>query len=164
MDTNSSTKSQSIPKSLPKHKPKITFVRLLAGLFTVVCVAAVVFWFYNIRQPGVSYQPPEQNQSTTVQTSLTLQTPTGVSLSNQVEDTTPAKPLTTEAALKKHIEHLATTIGERNLRTYQKLCDAADFIEAEYKSYGYKPARQTYQRQWDSGNACAGQALRQVCS
>lgn len=148
MDTNSSTKSPSIPKSLPKHKPKITFVRLLAGLFTVVCVAAVVFWFYNIRQPGVSYQPPEQNQSTTVQTSLALQTPSGVSPSvpaNQVEGTTPAKSLTTEAALKKHIEHLATTIGERNLRTYQKLCDAADFIEAEYKSYGYKPARQTYQ-------------------
>ena len=32
-----------------------------------------------------------------------------------------------------------------NLRTYDKLNEAADYIEAEFKSYGYKPARQTYQ-------------------
>lgn len=50
-----------------------------------------------------------------------------------------------EATLKKHVEHLATTIGERNLAHYEKLCDAADYIEAEFKNYGLTPTRQIFE-------------------
>jgi hypothetical protein len=54
------------------------------------------------------------------------------------------KELDFESALKAHVEHLATTIGERNLKKYDELCEAADYIETEFKNYGLKPARQTF--------------------
>lgn len=50
-----------------------------------------------------------------------------------------------EAPLKAHVEHLATTIGERNLGHYKELCAAADYIENEFKSYGYAPTRQSFE-------------------
>ncbi len=50
-----------------------------------------------------------------------------------------------EAALKKHVEHLATTIGERNLDHYDELCEAADYIETEFKNYGLLPTRQAFE-------------------
>jgi len=130
---------------LTKPKRKITFGRLLLGLLAVLAVAAIVFWFFNIRQPGVSYQRPDSNESIT---SASLQQPVQVpplATTNGTDDDAAEKPLTTAAALKKHVVHLATTIGERNLRTYDKLNEAADYVEAQFKSYGYKPARQTYQ-------------------
>ena len=139
--------AQPAPQHLPQTKPKITFFRLVFGLLVAVVIAAFVFWLFNIRQPGVSYQRTVEPVPANPQTPLVIQSPANsvpAAATTQAADV-PEKPLTTEQALKKHVVHLATTIGERNLRTYDKLCDAADYIEAEYKSYGYKPARQTYQ-------------------
>jgi Zn-dependent M28 family amino/carboxypeptidase len=39
---------------------------------------------------------------------------------------------------------LATTIGPRNLVHYKALCQSADWIEAQFKAYGYKPTRQRF--------------------
>ena len=50
-----------------------------------------------------------------------------------------------ESLLKGHVEHLATTIGERNLQHYDSLCKAADYIEKEFETYGFKPSRQTFE-------------------
>ena len=44
-----------------------------------------------------------------------------------------------EATLKSHVEH-----GERNLSHYESLCLAADYVETEFKKYGLKPTRQTF--------------------
>ena len=139
--------TQSILQHPPKTKPKITFFRSIIGLLAVVAIAAFVFWFFNIRQPGNSYQQAVDPDPANRQVPSATQSPaeSGPAVAANQAAVAQEKPLTTEQALKKHVVHLATTIGERNLRTYDKLCDAADYIEAEYKSYGYKPARQTYQ-------------------
>ena len=50
-----------------------------------------------------------------------------------------------EATLKKHVEHLAITIGERNLLHYEELCAAADYIETEFENLGLNPERQTFE-------------------
>ena len=141
--------AQTQPTSQPllKTKPKITLTRFVLGLLVLLCIAAIVFWYFNIRQPGASFQRPTPSESaanTTVALQQQIQAEPSTT-SNQTDKEAADKPLTTAAALEKHIVHLATTIGERNLRTYDKLCDAADYVEAEFKSYGYKPARQTYQ-------------------
>jgi len=39
-----------------------------------------------------------------------------------------------EATLKGHVEHLATTIGERNLLHHAALGKAADYIEEQFKT------------------------------
>lgn len=49
-----------------------------------------------------------------------------------------------QPTLEKHVKHLATTIGERNLQHYDELCEAADYIESEFKNYGLTPTRQTF--------------------
>lgn len=54
------------------------------------------------------------------------------------------KEPTFEQLLRSHVDTLAVKIGERNLRNYKALCDTADHIEAEFKSYDYKPRRQKY--------------------
>ncbi|MDA7950705.1 MAG: M28 family peptidase, partial [Pirellulaceae bacterium] len=58
-------------------------------------------------------------------------------------------PLTTslqhrEPNVKKHVTTLATDIGERNLAKYPQLIQAGQYIESEFKKYGYTPKRQTY--------------------
>jgi len=143
MNANS---SQAVPQHLPKPKPKSGFIRSVLALLVSLAIAAFIFWLFNIRQPGVSYQRTGEPDPVNTQTPVIPQTPVDSTpaAANQAADAT-EKPLTTEQVLKKHVVHLATTIGERNLRTYDKLCDAADYIEAEYKSYGYQPKRQTYQ-------------------
>lgn len=61
-----------------------------------------------------------------------------------------------ETTLKKHVEQLATTIGERNLLHYKELCAAADYIETEFKNYGLTPERQTFKvRRLDCHNIAA---------
>ncbi len=145
---NSQVNPEPVLQRLPQTKATITFTRLLLGLLIALTIGAVVYWFVNIRQPGVSYQVPIQAEHANPQTPVAPQVvadPTTTAPANQTEkvaaDTFPA----TEKALEKYIVHLATTIGERNLRTYGKLCEAADYIESEFKSYGYQPVRQTYQ-------------------
>ena len=127
--------TQSILQHPPKTKPKITFFRSIIGLLAVVAIAAFVFWFFNIRQPGASYQQAVDPDPANRQVPSATQSPaeSGPAVAANQAAVAQEKPLTTEQALKKHVVHLATTIGERNLRTYDKLCDAADYIEAEYK-------------------------------
>ena len=115
MNSNSTpATTQAAPQRLPKTRSKFTFVRMLLYFGAVLCVAAVVFWYFNIRQPGVSFQRPVPNESAASETnplqqSAQVETP---ATSNQTEDAQ-EKPSTTAAALKKHVVHLATTIGER---------------------------------------------------
>lgn len=47
--------------------------------------------------------------------------------------------------LRRDVEHLAVTIGERNLNRYPQLNEAADFIKDRLTSLGYEVARQEYQ-------------------
>ena len=139
--------SQPTPVLRPKTNLRLLFVRLLVGFLVALCVAAIAFWYFNIRQPGTSYQRLGLGNSA-APTSAALQPPVQIqstTIAAQSDDDAAEKSLTTAAALEKYVVHLATTIGERNLRTYDKLNEAADYIEAEFKSYGYKPARQTYQ-------------------
>ena len=118
-----------------------------------VASGAFGWWAFNIRQPAEAYQAstaaaPAFMQTAFMQTPVEPPSPTSspsIVVASQATDAAADKPLTTAQILKKHVDHLATKIGERNLRTYKKLCEAADYIEAEYKSYGYQPARQTYQ-------------------
>ena len=148
MNANSSqVTAHSTLQQPPQTTPKLTFFRSVLGLLVALLIVAFVFWFFNIRQPGASYQqavdPDPANTQAPSVTQSSAESDPAVAANQTADD--PEKPLTTEQVLKKHVVHLATTIGERNLRTYDKLCDAADYIEAEYKSYGYQPKRQTYQ-------------------
>ena len=82
------------------------------------------------------------------QTEKTEQTQQQATASGQKEKNQAAvaeNALDFEATLKKHVEHLATTIGERNLQHYEELCEAADYIETEFKNYGLTPKRQTFE-------------------
>lgn len=47
--------------------------------------------------------------------------------------------------VRRHVEMLATTIGERNIWRYTALQRAADYIAAEFETSGYTPQRQTYE-------------------
>ena len=47
--------------------------------------------------------------------------------------------------LQQHVEHLATEIGERNLRKYDKLCDTANWLEKMLAGFGYVVERQTFE-------------------
>jgi len=49
-----------------------------------------------------------------------------------------------EKEAKKYVVHLSETIGERNLKKYQALNDAADYIEKLFKDFGYTPSRQEF--------------------
>jgi hypothetical protein len=49
-----------------------------------------------------------------------------------------------EAELKAIVEHLATTIGPRSYMQYDALTKSADWIESQFKAYGYQPTRQNY--------------------
>lgn len=46
--------------------------------------------------------------------------------------------------LRGDVEHLAGTIGERNLPHYPQLVAAADFVESELRKAGYEPRRQSF--------------------
>ena len=46
--------------------------------------------------------------------------------------------------LEKHVQVLAGEIGERNVWRYAALRRAAEYIESEFRAFGYFPARQTY--------------------
>ncbi len=46
--------------------------------------------------------------------------------------------------LRKHVEMLAGTIGERNVWAYAALNRAAQYIEQQFTEIGFQPSRQTY--------------------
>lgn len=130
----------------------------------IVMFGCVLFWFLCIQQPGESFvRMPEQSQieqQDELATGTSAQQETGAAKSTKTAPGAIGAPSTQQdaqkssakkqsfdfqARLEKHVEHLATKIGERNLGKYKALCDAADYIESELKSFGYQPKRQTYQ-------------------
>lgn len=50
-----------------------------------------------------------------------------------------------EQNLKDHVEQLATTIGERNLWHFDRLEQAARYIEEQLKECGYEPQAESYE-------------------
>lgn len=52
--------------------------------------------------------------------------------------------LTVEEQLKKHVEMLTKTIGERSVRRFWNLEETAHYIENYYRSIGLEPAREPY--------------------
>ena len=69
--------------------------------------------------------------------------------------TSPPEP-STEEKLKGIVDHLSVTIGPRNLGHYDALNQSADWIEGEFKKYGYTVQRQTFQvRERDCFNLIA---------
>ena len=136
-------------KRLPDEPNRFTFKRLLLALAGIALIAAFVFWLTCIRQPGVSYskadldasRPPIQDSK---KTSSSSQSAAGsdVAARQVLEAKTDV-----ESSLKNYVEHLAITIGERNLRRIQNLNEAAEFVEAEFTSFGLHPNRQTYEVQ-----------------
>jgi hypothetical protein len=61
----------------------------------------------------------------------------------------PLPPLSAEerqisANLKQHVNYLAGAIGERNMIAYQPLLKTAQYIEDQFKSYGYAVKTQEY--------------------
>ena len=55
-----------------------------------------------------------------------------------------AQEISLRDALQRDVEKLAGEIGERNFIQYQKLGEAADFLEASFQAAGYKVERQGY--------------------
>ena len=143
MNREAFDKGQSkVPKRLPNEPNRFSFRKVLLTLAGIVAIVAFVFWLTCIRQPGVSFskadldanQPPIR---------VPQDTPSSTqSAAGSVADTTQAP--NTEASLKEYVEHLAVVIGERNLRRIQNLNATADFIEAEFESFGLTAERQTY--------------------
>lgn len=99
---------------------------ILASLVVLVGLAAL------FAQPITKFSKPNPQASTS--------SPSSNANSSPVENASDFEPI-----LKKHIEYLATTIGERNLQHYEELCQAADYIESEFKSYGLAPDKQTFE-------------------
>jgi len=50
-----------------------------------------------------------------------------------------------EARLRKHVEALASDIGERNVSKPESLAAASSYIEAEWRTQGYDVAKQVYE-------------------
>lgn len=68
----------------------------------------------------------------------------GESFSGSLPGITPAQ-LELALGLSQDVEHLAVTIGERNLQQHGNLERAADWIDAELRKASYEPDRQTYE-------------------
>ena len=65
-----------------------------------------------------------------------------------VEDQTDVETnpeLTLDQELRQYVGHLAETIGERNLDNYKELCESADYIETQLKSWNYSTSRNEFQ-------------------
>jgi Zn-dependent M28 family amino/carboxypeptidase len=63
-----------------------------------------------------------------------------------------APTMTLEARLRRHVEHLAGTIGERNVTRPAALAAARDYIETAFRDQGLTVTRQTYAAE---GIACS---------
>jgi len=100
-------------------------LKRMAWLFAFLLVVTAGLWWFLIRMPGESYAAPPSP---------------------------PPAPPTLLAELKRDLQHLAGTIGERHVFTPTALMAAADWIEEELRKAGYKPTRQTFEV---SGLACS---------
>lgn len=145
-DTIATPPSTSPQNRLPTEQPRVTFRKILIWIAMLFAVAGVAFWATCIRQPGASFsrpQPPSQVEPSLHSTDVQQNKGERV-LAAPVASTDDQDSASIEKVLKKHIKHLASTIGERNLRKLKNLNLAADYIQAELKSYGFKPRRHTY--------------------
>lgn len=48
------------------------------------------------------------------------------------------------SGLRKHIEHLSLKVGQRNFLNPDGLRDSAEYIDAKFSEYGYKPERHSF--------------------
>ena len=94
----------------------------MAWLFGFLLVVIVGLWWFLIRMPGENYAARE------------------------------SPPPALLSDLKRDIEHLAGSIGERNVFTPEALAASADWIDAELRKAGYAPKRQTFEV---SGTPCS---------
>lgn len=147
------TESEPVKKNefqRPISKKHVRFSRVLLAVAGILCIASVVFWWMCIRMPGKSFQAnaasavqePKQEKPQTTKPNQTQQSAETQQGTEQPKDD--KKKLTTEEELKSYVVHLAETIGERNLGHHKELCEAADYIEAKFKEFGYEPQRQQY--------------------
>jgi hypothetical protein len=91
----------------------------LAALGIILSILMTWGWFAMIQMPGKSH--------------------TGA-----LPDLT-AQQVALRDALRRDVEQLAGTIGERNYTLYKKLTASADFLESSFTSAGYKVQRQEYE-------------------
>jgi hypothetical protein len=75
-------------------------------------------WWTMIRMPGQSFQGPLA----------------------ELDDTQAAL----QAELRREVRRLSADTGERNLRNYPALLEAADYLEGQFEEAGYRPQRQEY--------------------
>ena len=137
-----------------KRKPKtrISFTRVLLGVFSIIGIAFFAFWWTCIRMPGESYQASAATAPSSQEANQESQKPAeqlAKTQSDQESESTNSKEtdapkLSVEEEVKSYVVHLANTIGERNLQHYKALCESADYIEEKFKEFGYQPKRQTY--------------------
>ncbi len=121
----------------PGRKRRFRLLQAFALLLFMVSGVTFLFWFYCIRMPGQSYQAQSLPEKSLV--NQDRETSTEQELSEEEKRTQQCKD-----ELRVHVTHLGETIGERNLAKYKKLCEAADYIEAQLIEYGYTVGRQTY--------------------
>lgn len=95
------------------------FLKLLLALALLAAVGGAAGWKLMIEMPGRSYQgaPPALAEEE-------------ISLRDE---------------LRRDVEHLAVTIGERNITRYPALCQAANYLESQFLKVGYEVDRQTYE-------------------
>ena len=99
--------------------------RLVILFCLIVSLLVFLFWYICIRMPdGSVVQEAKQRLESEI----------------DADDS-----LTIPEQLRKHVEHLAETIGERNLQTHSSLNKAADYIEEQFSRTGYSTHRQTFQ-------------------
>ncbi len=119
----SSTEPKSNQRSPAKLKNGLRRFIFIIGLLSLTIFG---FWYICIRMPGESAKALEDNSDRSTATELS----SAIDLENQ---------------LKNYVKHLSLQIGERNLQNYPALCLAADYIEGEFKKFGYSAHRHTFQ-------------------
>jgi hypothetical protein len=107
-------------KPAKPHKRLRRFARGVAAFFLGLALAFVIAWWIMIRMPGTSYSGPLP--------------PADAKLTALADE------------LRGDIAGLAVDIGPRNVLDYpEKLSQAADRIEAQFKAAGYTVSRQEYE-------------------
>jgi hypothetical protein len=166
-ENTSPPKKADKPWDQVSPKRRIRFWRIVLAVFSVSAIVVALIWFYCFRMPGESFVKAsnlgvrsaqsagnsESSSSTDANqqfsksesdsdATLPNESVENVNLSQPKE---PTQVLSVADELKKYVTHLAVTIGERNLRHHDELCEAADYIEKQFTDWGYQPKRQTYQ-------------------
>lgn len=112
-----------------KFNQSVSFlaIEILTGIFAVLSLLIVV---------GCDQTPARQDQadsSTSDSGPIRVKQPADAALDERLAD-----------ELKRHVVHLAETIGQRNLDKYESLCAAADYVEQQFQLLKYRTSRQTY--------------------